>query len=162
MTIFTAIALRKSNWCALLAFAALSSLAVAQPLQRPAWQDDYTTRLEALALLQTLNAELLSNDSATLTLDRWCATHKLATPARIVAERVGRQPTPAPELVQEPAAVRAPGKVDLAVAVEAQAGGALVASGKQQALDQHLGVGDRRRRPLGAIADHQSHRGKPG
>lgn len=52
------------------------------------WQDDYTTRLEALALLQTLNAELLTADSATLTLDRWCDTHKLATPARVVAERV--------------------------------------------------------------------------
>jgi len=88
LTIFTAIALRKSNWCALLAFAALSSLAAAQPLQRAAWQDDYTTRLEALALLQTLNAELLSNDSATLTLDRWCATHNLASPARIVDERI--------------------------------------------------------------------------
>ena len=54
----------------------------------PAWRDDYTTRLEALALLQTLNAELLTSDSATLTLDRWCATHKLAEPAQIVAERV--------------------------------------------------------------------------
>lgn len=54
----------------------------------PAWKDDYTTRLEALAVLQTLNADLLSNDSATLTLDRWCATHNLAAPARIVAERV--------------------------------------------------------------------------
>jgi hypothetical protein len=39
-------------------------------------------------LLQTLNAELLSGDSATLTLDRWCDTHKLAAPARIIAERV--------------------------------------------------------------------------
>lgn len=54
----------------------------------PPWRDDYTTRLEALALLQTLNAELLSNDSATLTLDRWCAVHRLAAPARIVAERL--------------------------------------------------------------------------
>ena len=72
----------------LMALAALSCLAVAEPSSAPVWRDDYTTRLEALALLQTLNAELLSNDSATLTLDRWCATHKLASPARIVAERV--------------------------------------------------------------------------
>jgi hypothetical protein len=35
-----------------------------------------------------LNAELLSHDSATLTLDRWCAAHRLASPARIIAERV--------------------------------------------------------------------------
>ena len=52
------------------------------------WKDTFTTRLEALALLQTLNAELLSHDSATLTLDRWCAAHRLATPAKITAERV--------------------------------------------------------------------------
>src|SRR5262249_40965945 len=41
-----------------------------------------------LALLETLNAELLSHDSATLTLDHWCAAHRLATPARIVARRI--------------------------------------------------------------------------
>jgi len=55
------------------------------------WPDTPGTRLEALALLQTLNADLLSNDSATLTLDRWCETHRMATPAKIVAERVRDQ-----------------------------------------------------------------------
>jgi chorismate-pyruvate lyase len=54
----------------------------------PPWQESSTARLEALALLQTLNAELLSHDSATLTLDRWCSAHRLASPAHIVAERV--------------------------------------------------------------------------
>jgi hypothetical protein len=53
----------------------------------PPWQESFTARLEALALLQTLNAELLSQDSATLTLDSWCAAHQLASSARIVAER---------------------------------------------------------------------------
>src|SRR3569833_2701703 len=53
-----------------------------------AWPDTPGTRLEALALLQTLNADLLSNDSATLTLDRWCESHRITTPAKIVAERV--------------------------------------------------------------------------
>ncbi len=53
-----------------------------------AWHDSFTTRLEALALLQSLNADLLSHDSATLTLDRWCAAHHLADPATITAERV--------------------------------------------------------------------------
>jgi chorismate-pyruvate lyase len=52
------------------------------------WRDNFTTRLEALALLQSLNADLLSHDSATLTLDRWCGAHHLAEPAKIVAERV--------------------------------------------------------------------------
>jgi hypothetical protein len=56
----------------------------------------FTSRVEALALLQTLNAELVSHDSATLTLDRWCEAHNLASPAHIVAERmqgVDRPPT---------------------------------------------------------------------
>jgi hypothetical protein len=39
-------------------------------------------------LLQTLNAELLSHDSATLTLQRWCASHRLASPPIVRAERV--------------------------------------------------------------------------
>jgi hypothetical protein len=52
------------------------------------WQDSFTARLEALALLETLNAELLSHDSATLTMDHWCAAHRLASPPHIVAERV--------------------------------------------------------------------------
>jgi chorismate-pyruvate lyase len=52
----------------------------------PAWTDDFVSRVEALALLQTLNADLLSHDSATLTLDRWCDKHRLAVPAHIVAE----------------------------------------------------------------------------
>ncbi len=52
------------------------------------WPDDLVGRLETLALIETLNAELLSHDSATLTLERWCADHRLADPARIVAERV--------------------------------------------------------------------------
>src|SRR5687767_9182442 len=60
------------------------------------WKGDYTTRLEALALLQSLNADLLSNSSATLTLDRWCDAHRLASPAKVVAERVrdvNKEPT---------------------------------------------------------------------
>ena len=52
----------------------------------PVWRDDFVSRVEALALLQTLNADLLSHDSATLTLDRWCDKHRLALPAHIVAE----------------------------------------------------------------------------
>jgi chorismate-pyruvate lyase len=55
--------------------------------QQPA-PDAYVARVEAALLLQTLNADLLGHDSATLTLQRWCDTHRLASPARIVAARV--------------------------------------------------------------------------
>jgi chorismate-pyruvate lyase len=73
----------------LLQAAALSVLiAEATATHAATWPDTLTTRLEALAILETLNADLLGNDSATLTLDRWCEAHKLATPPKIVAERV--------------------------------------------------------------------------
>jgi chorismate-pyruvate lyase len=66
------------------------------------WRNDFVARLEALALLQSLNAELLSHDSATLTLDRWCADHRLATPAKITAERVeGQDKLPTAQQRQE-------------------------------------------------------------
>ena len=52
------------------------------------WPDTFVARLEALALLQTLNADLLSHPSATLTLERWCDTHHLASPAHIVAVQI--------------------------------------------------------------------------
>lgn len=58
---------------------------------------DRLARVELLALLQTLNADLLSHDSATLTLERWCADHRLAEPARIVARRVRDAAKPIPE-----------------------------------------------------------------
>jgi chorismate-pyruvate lyase len=64
---------------------------VAQPPPQapaaPVWPDTVVARLAALALLETLNAELLSHDSATLTLEHWCDVHRLASPARIVALR---------------------------------------------------------------------------
>jgi chorismate-pyruvate lyase len=52
------------------------------------WPNTFTARVEALALLQTLNAELLSHDSATATLERWCGAHHLASPAQVTAELV--------------------------------------------------------------------------
>lgn len=57
----------------------------------------YVKRLEAALLLQTLNADLLSHDSATATLERWCTAHQLAAPARITAERVRDAQKPATE-----------------------------------------------------------------
>jgi chorismate-pyruvate lyase len=72
--------------CACLALPLLADTPRAASTPAP-WRDDSTTRLEALALLQTLNADLLSHDSATLTLDRWCESHHLASPAHVVAEQ---------------------------------------------------------------------------
>ncbi|NNH57324.1 hypothetical protein HLI01_11145 [Rhizobium laguerreae] len=69
---------------------------------RSQWLNTPGSRVEALAVLQTLNAALLSNASATLTLDRWCAAHKLAPEgSKIVAQRVRGQDKPADEHVRE-------------------------------------------------------------
>jgi len=79
----------------------LAAGAVANAGQAPPWTASFTTRVEALALLQSLNAELLSHDSATLTLDHWCEAHRLASPAKIAAERVaGADKPPTSEMRQ--------------------------------------------------------------
>jgi hypothetical protein len=80
-----------------LAAAVLLLLEAARGLaaQPASWPDSFVGRLEALALIESLNAELLAHDSATLTLERWCADHRLADPARIVAERVSDAVKPA-------------------------------------------------------------------
>jgi chorismate-pyruvate lyase len=85
---------------ALRGFAAAAAALMLQIASGPAaelapWPDSFVGRLEALALLESLNADLLSHDSATLTLERWCADHRLADPARIVAERVRDADKPA-------------------------------------------------------------------
>jgi len=59
------------------------------------WPGTYIARLEATALLQAFNAELLSHDSATATLQRWCDDHGLAAGARITARRIPVAETPA-------------------------------------------------------------------
>lgn len=60
-----------------------------------AWPDTFVARLEALALIEALNGELLSHDSATLTLEHWCEVHRLASAPRIVAVRVPQTEKPA-------------------------------------------------------------------
>jgi hypothetical protein len=66
-----------------------------------AWRDDFNSRVSVLALLQTLNADLLSHDSATFTLERWCAAHRQGDPAKVIAELVrGADKAPTPELLQ--------------------------------------------------------------
>jgi hypothetical protein len=71
--------------------------------------------LRVAALLHTLNAELLGNPSATLTLDRWCASRQLAPAgSKIIADRVRGEDKPADASIrallqvgpQEPVAYR--------------------------------------------------------
>lgn len=96
-------------WC-LAPGSALLAMQVGQAQQHPApasgaaehvaaWRDSFTARLEALALLQTLNAQLLSHDSATLTLDQWCSAHRMASPPRVVAD-------PLPQIQKPPSAAQ--------------------------------------------------------
>ena len=66
----------------------------------PPWPGSFVGRLEALALIESLNADLLSHDSATLTLERWCADHQLADPPRIVAKHAPGVVKPASEQVR--------------------------------------------------------------
>jgi len=54
----------------------------------PPWPDTYEARLQALALVQTLNAGVLASRSATLTLEAWCRDHRLAKEPAIAAEVV--------------------------------------------------------------------------
>jgi hypothetical protein len=79
----------------------LLTTAIASAAEPAPWPDSLVGRLEALALLETLNADLLAHDSATLTIERWCADHRLADPARIVAERVSDAAKPASAEVRE-------------------------------------------------------------
>src|SRR5258708_5478170 len=69
--------------------AALAALAPARA-EAVGWPDDLLSRLEALALVQTLNAEILASRSATLTLEKWCGAHRLGggSEAKIVARLV--------------------------------------------------------------------------
>ncbi|MEI7035575.1 hypothetical protein [Fulvimonas yonginensis] len=65
----------------------LAAMAGPAAAAAPAWPDTPLARVEALALLQTLNADLLSHPSATLTLERWCQAHGLADPPIVHARR---------------------------------------------------------------------------
>lgn len=78
---------------------AATSLAVmaATAQAREPWTDDVASRTQALALLQSLNADLLSHPSATLTLERWCGAHALAPEVKILARRVKGQDKPLPD-----------------------------------------------------------------
>jgi hypothetical protein len=55
---------------------------------------DFLTRLEGLALVQTLNGEILASRSATLSLEKWCRDHGLAGAgdAKVIARLSGNEP----------------------------------------------------------------------
>ncbi|MFO1102729.1 MAG: hypothetical protein U1E20_07495 [Methylocystis sp.] len=59
-----------------------------QPATAEPWRDGFVSRVEALAVMQTLNASLLASRSATATLEKWCADHKMSAEPKIVARRV--------------------------------------------------------------------------
>jgi len=84
---------RASGHCLRLArlIAVATTIAACVPAcaqESPAWPDTYVARLQALALIETLNAEVLASRSATLTLEGWCRDHQLAKEPAIVAEVV--------------------------------------------------------------------------
>lgn len=68
--------------CLLMAACVLSSAHAETPSQ---WPDTFLSRLEALALVQTLNAEILASRSASLSLEKWCRDHRLADDPRLTA-----------------------------------------------------------------------------
>ena len=78
-----------SGLAALVAVVGALSVCASSGRGRPAaYPEAFVTRLEALALIQTLNANILSSTSATTTLERWCGDHRLAATPRITATRV--------------------------------------------------------------------------
>ena len=87
--------------CALALWSEATCLDAQPGVDTSARPNGYVERLEAALLLQTLNADLLSHDSATGTLERWCSVHQLAAPARITAERVRDAEKPATDLERQ-------------------------------------------------------------
>src|SRR5450830_448061 len=70
-------------------FSAMTPLIVqAQVPAAPQWPDTYLARLQAQELLQTINAEILGSNSATLSLEKWCGDHKLAIEPKLIATLV--------------------------------------------------------------------------
>jgi hypothetical protein len=78
----------------------LGLVMVSGPLRaEPKWPDTFESRLEALALVETLNANLLASSSATQTLENWCTAHHMAKDPALHAHllRAAQKPLPAAE-----------------------------------------------------------------
>lgn len=65
---------------------AMSARAPSEPLSR--WPEGFVGAVEALAVIQTLNANLLGGRSATRTLEQWCSDHEMATEPKIIARLI--------------------------------------------------------------------------
>ena len=61
---------------------------VAPAQTAPEWPDTFVAQVEAVAIVETLDATLLAARSATFTLDKWCADHKLGSETKIRARLV--------------------------------------------------------------------------
>ena len=88
------------QWVALIVSLSLAPLlGLAQ--SAPTWLDTFESRLEILALTQTLNAEILASASATQSLEKWCRDHKMADDPIIVARVIsGSDKAPTVEQLQ--------------------------------------------------------------
>lgn len=65
------------------------------------WRDTFESRVAILALLQTLNSDILASSSATRTLEEWCRDHDMADEPKIIAHRVtGTRKEPTAEQLQ--------------------------------------------------------------
>ncbi|HXP01236.1 MAG TPA: hypothetical protein VN813_12095 [Luteibacter sp.] len=85
------------NTRTIIAATSIAVMAASSAQAREPFTDDVASRTQALALLQTLNATLLSHPSATLTLEQWCGAHALAPDVKILARRVKGQDKPLPD-----------------------------------------------------------------
>jgi chorismate-pyruvate lyase len=54
----------------------------------PRWPNTTLARLQTQALIQTINADILGSNSATLTLEKWCRDHRLAADPVLIATLV--------------------------------------------------------------------------
>ncbi|WP_036266104.1 hypothetical protein [Methylobacterium sp. 10] len=83
---------------ALLSFGLLAIIATAASAQpATSWPDTYLGRVEALAVMEGLNARLLASRSATATLEGWCGDHGMAEPPRLAATLLREVEKPASE-----------------------------------------------------------------
>lgn len=64
---------------------ALTASVPAHASDTVAWPDSYPSRLQVLALVQTINADILASTSATLTLEKWCADHAMSATPKVTA-----------------------------------------------------------------------------
>ena len=90
----------------LLLLAALAIPATAAAGDPMRWPNTAAARATAESRIDQLQAQLMSQPSATLVLTRWCAAYKLAPTPRIVARRVLGPPRPAPRDVRRNLALR--------------------------------------------------------